>query len=79
MGVQEASEGLARLAASEAMVERSEELATAGVLLGVRGAVQVEAAVEEAQLAREVGDAGIMGIAEGSELLGAAEASGKGK
>ena len=55
--------------------ERSEELATAGVLLGVKGAVEVETAVEEAKVAREVGEAGIMGIAEGSELLGAAEAS----
>jgi hypothetical protein len=76
MGIEEASEGLARLAASEAMVERSEQLAVAGVLFGVKGAVEVEMAAEEASLAREVGEAGVAGIAEGAALLGAAEAAG---
>jgi len=67
---------LTRLAASEAMAERSEELVAAGVLLGVEGMVQVDTALEEADLAREIGEAGVIGIAEGAAGLGAAETAG---
>jgi hypothetical protein len=76
MGIEEASEGLTRLAASQAMAERSEELAAAGVLLGVEGVVQVETALEEADLAREIGQAGVVGIAQGAAVIGAAESAG---
>ena len=58
MGIEEAAEGLTRLAASEALAERSEQLAAAGVLLGVEGAAEVETALDEADLAREIGGAG---------------------
>jgi len=73
MGIEEAAEGLTRLAVSEGMADRSEELATAGVMLGYRGVDKVESALEEAELAREVGRIGVTEIAIGAANLGAAE------
>jgi hypothetical protein len=72
----EAAEGLARRAASEAMAERSEQLAAAGATLGVKGVVEAETALEEADLAGEIGQAGVAEITEGSALWGAAESAG---
>jgi hypothetical protein len=70
MGFQEAAEGLTRLVASEAMNERSDELAAAGVILGMQGATKIELAAAEVDLAREVGAVGVQEIAEGSAQLG---------
>jgi hypothetical protein len=72
MGNQEVAEGLTRLAASEAMAERSDELAAAGVLLGVEGAAKVETAAAAAGIARELGAAGVAEVAAGAAVLGAA-------
>jgi hypothetical protein len=58
------------------MAERSEELAAAGVILGVTGVAEVEAALEDADLAREVGYVGVTEIAKGAAQLGAAESAG---
>jgi hypothetical protein len=79
MGIEEVNEGLARLAVSGAMSERSEELAAAGVVLGVKGAAEVETALEEAALAREVGKAGVAEIATGAVLVGEADSAAAGK
>jgi len=76
MDIQEAAEGLARQAASEALAERSEQLAVAGAVAGV---AEVETALEEADLAREIAMAGVTDIAEGAALLGAAESATSGK
>jgi hypothetical protein len=76
MGVEEVSEGLTRVAASRALAERSEGLAAAGVVLGIQGVGEVEAALEDADLAREVGYVGVTEIAEGAAGLGAAESAG---
>jgi len=73
MGIEEASEGLTRLVVSEAMAQRSEGLAAAGAVLGVKGVAEVEAALEDADMAREVGYVGVTEIAEGAARLGAAE------
>jgi hypothetical protein len=75
MGVEEAAEGLTRLAASEALAERSEELAAAGVVLGVEGVAEVETALDEADLAKETGKVGVADIAEGAALMGVAESA----
>jgi hypothetical protein len=72
MGIEEAAEGLTRLAASEALAERSEELATVGAVLEVKGVVEVETASAEADLAAEIGKVGIGEVAEGAALLGKA-------
>jgi hypothetical protein len=79
MGIEEAAEGLARQAASEALAERSEQLAVAGALLGIEGVAEVETVLEEADLAREIGMAGVTDIAEGTALLGAAHTAKSGK
>jgi len=79
MGVEEIAEGLTRLAASEAMEERSEDLAAAGVLMGIKGAVEVETGAVEAGVAEDVAKKGVEDVAEGAAELGAAAASSPGE
>ncbi len=74
MGAQEVAEGLTRMAASEALAERSEELTAAGIVLGVKGVEAVETAAAAAELAREIGEVGVAGIAEGAAVLGRQQA-----
>jgi len=56
-----------------------EESAAARVVLGITAAAEVETALEEVGLAREIGQAGITGIAQGAAVLGAADSAGSGK
>ena len=56
-----------------------EEFAAARVVLGVIVAAEVETALEEVGLAREIGRAGVTGIAQGAAVLGAADSAGSGK
>ncbi len=72
MGIEEVAEGLTRTAASEALAERSNELAAAGVLLGVQGIEFVETAAAKVALAREIDAAGVAEVATGAAALGAA-------
>jgi len=74
MGAEEVAEGLARMAASEAMAERSAELAYAGVGLAERGIEEIETAAVAADVAREVVKAGVAEVAEGASEMGAAAA-----
>jgi hypothetical protein len=79
MGIEEIAEGLTRLAASEAMEERNEDLAAAGVVLGVKGVMEVETAAMEAGTAKEIAEEGIKDVADGAAELGAAAASSPGE
>jgi len=56
-----------------------EEFAAARVVLGVIVAAEVETALEEGDLASEIGQAGVTAIAQGAAVLGAAESAGSGK
>jgi len=46
-----------------------EESAAARVVLGVIDAAEIETALEEVDLAREIGQAGVTGIAQGAAVL----------
>lgn len=46
-----------------------------GAVFSLEGATEVETALEEADLAREIGKAGVTDFAEGAALLGTAESA----
>ena len=70
MGEEEIDEGVLHMAASDIAAERSDELAAASVLLGIRGAVEGAAAGAAADLAGDLAADGVADVA-----LGAAELS----
>jgi hypothetical protein len=74
MGAQEVAEGLARMAASEAMVERSEELSYAAVELAGQGIESMQTSAVAADIAREAAKVGVAEVAEGAAAMGAAVA-----
>jgi hypothetical protein len=56
------------------MEERSEDLTVAGVVLGAMGVEEVETAVVEAEVAKEIAEEGVEDVAGGAAELGAAAA-----
>jgi hypothetical protein len=75
MGENEIVEGIARLAVSEGMAERSALLSTEGALLAAKGMEQMVAAGELDLAARAAAAEGAADIAEGSTALGGAAAA----
>lgn len=70
-GANEAAEGMARLALSEAAAERAEDLEEMSVELTMRGVDSAIEAGQAADAARTVADAGISDIAQGAATVGA--------
>ncbi len=71
MGEEEIDEGVLRMAASDIAAQRSEELAEAAVLLGIRGTVEGAAAGAAADLAGDLAAEGIADVATGAAEFGA--------
>jgi len=74
-GEDEMAEGVARLAVSEGMAERSTELAVGAAMLAEKGIEEVATAAVTSEIAREIAAKGAADIAIGSEQLGAAAAT----
>ena len=72
LGETEMDEGVLRLAASGLAAERAGELASAGLLVGLRGAAELEDAADDADLAADIAAEGVAEVAEGAADLGAA-------
>lgn len=70
-GANEAAEGMARLAVSQAAAQRAEDLEEMSAELAVRGIENAMVAGEAVEAAKAVADAGIAEIAEGAATVGA--------
>jgi len=75
LGENEVAEGFARMAVSEGMAIRSEELAIGGAILAEQGIEKVATAAVAGAVAREVVKAGVGEVAQGSMSLGVAAAT----
>jgi hypothetical protein len=75
MGEQEVTEGLVRLAVSEAAAERSAELSAASDALAARAVDEMVTAKIAGSVARESAVTGVAEIAKGAEEMGAGEAT----
>jgi hypothetical protein len=74
MGVNEAAEGMVRLAVSDAAAERSQELSQASDALAARGVDELMNAEGARDLAREAVVSGVVKIADGANEMGKGEA-----
>ena len=72
LGAEEVAEGLVRAAASEAMAERSDELAAAGAGLAARGIFEMGVAEGAAEVAADRAEESLAGAMVGGAELGAA-------
>jgi hypothetical protein len=69
LGANEVAEGIVRMAASEAMAARSEELAAAGVVLAAQGIEEITAAEVAHVVGREMAVEGIAEMTAGAAML----------
>jgi hypothetical protein len=74
MGEQEVTEGLVRLAVSEAAAERSAKLSAASDALAARAVDEMVTAEIAGSVAKEAAVVGVVEIAKGAELMGTGEA-----
>ena len=73
VGANEVAEGIVRVAASEAMAERSEELAATGVVLAAEGEAELEVAAAAAGVAGDLAEEAVAeAVVAGAELGAAA-------
>jgi hypothetical protein len=75
MGEEEITEGVVRLAVSDAAAERGEELAMASDLLAAQGADELATAVAAGAVAKEAARTGVVEIAAGAKEVGKGEAA----
>ena len=75
MGEQEVTEGIVRMAVSDAAADRSAELSAASDALASKGVDELSTAAMAGLVARDAAQTGVADIAAGAEELGAGEAT----